>query len=155
LLRRDVRDDVKAVIFTIYELITRDFHFRQEDWRKLDVSLVQDVEWVPHPDVTLDHSVSEYRALLNAWVQGREQGKQVNLYTDAPDYIDWPVLETPEREYRDLRGHLSREKCWPMESRRRARARGEITTEWARPSLHTLKDGHHLLASGKLLDPAE
>jgi len=117
--------------------------------------MVQDVEWVPHPDVTLDHPVAEYRALLNAWVKGREQGSQVNLYTDAPDYIDWPVLEKPEYEFKDSRGFVHKIKGWPMESLWCVKARGEITTEWTRPALRTLKDGHHLLASGKLLDPAE
>lgn len=155
MLLRDVRDDVRAVIFTVYELITRDFHFRQEDWRKLDVSAVQDVEWVPHADITLDHPVSEYRRLLDAWVKGREQGKQVTMYTDASHYIDWPVLEKPGREYRDMQGCLRKEQRWPFESRWRAKARGEMTTDWTRPLQRKLMGDQHLLASGKLLDPVE
>jgi hypothetical protein len=40
----DIRDDVRAVIFTVYEMITHDFHFREQDWQNLDVSMVQDIE---------------------------------------------------------------------------------------------------------------
>ena len=34
-------------------MIARDFHFREDDWAKLNVSMVQDVEWVQHHNVTL------------------------------------------------------------------------------------------------------
>lgn len=149
---RAIRDDVRAVAFTIYEMITRDFHFREEDWEKLDMSLIQDIEWVQHPDVTLDHPVSEYRAVLNVWLKARAEGKQVALYTDAPEHIDWPVLEMPTGEYTASTGAVKRLKTWAPVKRSSALALGEKTVEWRRPKQSTLKGDYHLLATGELLD---
>ncbi|KAK4032282.1 hypothetical protein C8A01DRAFT_50889 [Parachaetomium inaequale] len=148
---RDIRDDVRAVIFTIYEMITRDFHFREQDWRELDVSMIQDIEWVPHPDVTLDHPVAEYRAVLDAWVKTRQEGKKITIYTDAPEYIDWPVLEKPVIESTTDAGVVTKEQRYPVD-RREALARGEQIVEWQRPMQSTLKGDYHLLATGKLAE---
>ncbi|EAQ87783.1 hypothetical protein CHGG_04402 [Chaetomium globosum CBS 148.51] len=149
---RDIRDDVRAVVFTIYEMITRDFHFREEDWEKLDVSLIQDIEWVQHPDVTLDHPVAEYRSLLNAWLKTRAEGKKVTVYTDAPECIDWPILEMPIGEYTTSTGAVRQVQTWTPVDRSQALALGKKTVEWRRPKQSTLKGDYHLLATGELLD---
>ncbi|KAH6632108.1 kinase-like domain-containing protein [Chaetomium tenue] len=148
----DIRDDVRAVVFTIYEMITRDFHFREEDWEKLDVSLIQDIEWVQHPDITLDHPVAEYRALLNAWLKTRAEGKQVTVYTDAPEYIDWPILEIPTGEFTISTGADRTVETWTPMNLSKALAQGKKLVEWRRPKQNTLKGDYHLLATGKLLD---
>ena len=114
-------------------MITRDFHFREQDWRELDVSMVQDIEWVPHPDVTLDHPVAEYRAILDAWVKTREEGKKITIYTDAPEYIDWPVLEKPVFERTTDAGAVKEVQSWHPAIRRKALVRGEQVVEWHRP----------------------
>lgn len=60
------RADVKGVIFTLYEIITQDEHFRDVPHEEQDPGKVQQLDdWVKHPDVLLDHSVSEYRSVLN------------------------------------------------------------------------------------------
>ena len=64
----------RAVIFSIYE----------DDWAKLDVSKVQDIEGVQHHDVTLGRPIAEYRALLNAWVKVREEGRKVKCWPTKP-----------------------------------------------------------------------
>ncbi|KAL2126692.1 hypothetical protein VTI74DRAFT_389 [Chaetomium olivicolor] len=135
---RPGRDDVKSVAFTIYELITRDFRFRQKNWEKFGVSEVLDItDWVPHPDVMLDHPVSEFRGALNAWLKKREAGEKVTIYTDAPEYIDWPVLEKRRPEFD---GYVHR-----------ARAEGREVVEWARPKWSSLKGDFYLLSTGKML----
>lgn len=89
----EARHDVKGVIFTLYEIITRDEHFRKVRSQEQDPEDVQQMdEWVKHPQVLLDHPVSEYRSVLNDWVSRRRHGKQVNYYTEAPDHIDWPNI---------------------------------------------------------------
>jgi hypothetical protein len=133
-------------------MITRDFHFREEDWEKLDMSLIQNIEWVQHPDVTLDHPISEYRAVLDAWLKARAEGKQVTLYTDAPEYIDWPILEMPTGEYTTSTGSVQRFKTWSPVNRSTALAQGEKTVEWRRPKQSTLKGDYHLLVTGELLN---
>lgn len=149
---RKIRDDVRAVIFTLYEIITRDFHFREEDWSKLDVAMIKDIKWVQHPEVTLDHPVAEYRALLDAWVKTREEGQQITVYTDAPEYIDWPVLEKQVVERPLANGTVFKALGWDMVLRSSALARGEVFAEWQRPKQSALKGDYHLLATGKFLD---
>ncbi len=101
----ECRDDVRGVVFTLYEMITRDFHFRDSEWEQPHESVVQDLEsWVQHPDVTLDRPVAEFRALLNAWVKDRKEGKKVAVYTDAPEHFDWPILKKSEQEVMGTRG---------------------------------------------------
>jgi hypothetical protein len=151
----DARDDVQAVVFTLYELITRDFHFRENTlWEKLDMAMVQDVEWVTHHHVKLDHDLAEYRALLDAWVKKRMEGNKIELYTDAPEYIDWPGLKQPlvEMRYGNLPPRMVQ--TWVLCDRRTARAEGREIVEWERPIQSTLGSDCHLLATGKLLEPA-
>ncbi|KAK4548580.1 hypothetical protein LTR36_009490 [Oleoguttula mirabilis] len=85
------RDDVKGVVFTIFEMITRDEHFRDAAYDQQDPGDVETLdEWVKHPEVSLDHAVSEYRAVLNEWAEKRRTGNQIAIYTEAPEWIDWP-----------------------------------------------------------------
>ncbi|WQF82555.1 Putative tyrosine-protein kinase, active [Colletotrichum destructivum] len=66
------RDDVKGVIFITYEIITLDKHFREVPYDQQDPTEIQALAaWHKHPDVHLDHHVSEYRSVLNHWVKGR------------------------------------------------------------------------------------
>ncbi|KAK6225271.1 Serine/threonine-protein kinase Nek4 [Colletotrichum tabaci] len=76
------RDDVKGVIFTIYEIITLDKHFREVPYDQQDPTEIQALAaWHKHPDVRLDHHVSEYRSVLNHW-----------------EPIDWPPLGPPPKK---------------------------------------------------------
>lgn len=89
------RNDVKFVVFTLYEIITRDLHFREEYYpNELDSSVVLEMDvWEQHAEVRLDSPVSDYRRLLEEWVNTREKvDKGINHYTQAPDAIDWPLL---------------------------------------------------------------
>jgi len=53
--------------------------------------------WVKHPGVRLDEPVTTYRAELNAWVLRRTGRGNLNIFTDASDYVDWPDLPEPTR----------------------------------------------------------
>jgi hypothetical protein len=89
------RNDVKLVIFTLYEIITRDLHFRHECYpEEQDPSDVLEREaWEKHSEVRLDCDVSDYRHVLDDWVKTREKvDKEITHYTQAPDFIDWPSL---------------------------------------------------------------
>src|SRR5689334_12485268 len=100
----------------------------------------------------LDHPVAEYRSLLNAWVKKREEGKKIDIYTDAPEYIDWPMLEKLVTEEKTADGRVVKIEGWDFTLRRDALAREEKVTGWQRPMQSTLKGDYHLLANGKLLD---
>ncbi|KAI0411146.1 hypothetical protein F5X98DRAFT_381056 [Xylaria grammica] len=131
------RNDVKGVIFTAYEIITRDQHFRdvppdQQDTADLD----RLEEWVQHPDVKLDHHVSEYRSVLNEWAERRREGKQIAIYTEAPEYIDWPTLPSPpKKRVRHTDGTSTVWEIW-MENRR-DKGKGNALN-WERPPQNRL-----------------
>jgi len=87
------QDDVRGVIFTLYEIITHDEDSRGTLYQERDPEIVQRLdEWVKHPDVLLDHPVTEFRSVLNDWVSQRRRGKQISKYTEAAEYIDWPNI---------------------------------------------------------------
>lgn len=68
------RGDIKGVIFTLYEMITRDDRLRSVPHRDQDPSSVMNMEnWVKHADVRLNLPVASYRAELNAWVLRRKE----------------------------------------------------------------------------------
>ena len=60
------RNDIKLVIFTLYEIITRDLHFRDECYpEEQDSSDAFEMEaWEKNSEVRLDSDVSDYRHVL-------------------------------------------------------------------------------------------
>lgn len=124
------RNDVKLAVFTLYEIITRDLSFREENYcDELDVSMVLEKEtWEKHADVRLEEGVevAEYRGVLEEWVAARKNTDAgFTSYKQAPNYIDWPpVPEFPLAEYM---GSMSRERAhW----RRDLIQRGEPFIKW-------------------------
>ncbi|KAK2612249.1 hypothetical protein QQS21_001675 [Conoideocrella luteorostrata] len=60
-----------------------------------EVLAVEQMDWSKHPDVCLDHSVSEFRKVLDEWCERRRKGAQVTINTQAPNFIDWPPIPDP------------------------------------------------------------
>ena len=90
------RNDIKGVIFTMYEIITRDESRRQVRHEEQDVSAVEHMSWEKHPDTQLDHPVSAFRDALDAWCKRRREGRpQVTINTQAPNCLDWPPVPDP------------------------------------------------------------
>lgn len=89
------RNDVKYTILTLYEIITRDIHFRQESYpHELDVAAMLPAVWRKHPEVHLDAPVEEYRRgkfltracifLFRVFLKSRDvfdSGETKNYYT--------------------------------------------------------------------------
>ncbi|OAA40369.1 Protein kinase-like domain protein [Metarhizium rileyi] len=71
-------DDIKGVIFTLYELITLDehFHFRELPHKEQDAEAPLQMEWPKHPEVKLDSDVKGFRTVLDSWFANRK-GKAV------------------------------------------------------------------------------
>ncbi|KAK4146026.1 uncharacterized protein C8A04DRAFT_26187 [Dichotomopilus funicola] len=149
------RDDVRAVAYTIYEIITRDLHYRDTTWEELSLNTILDMdEWTPHPDVVLDHPVAEYRAVLGAWLKARETGPQIAVYTDASEYIDWPKLEKLTVESDQGDGTTKQIRSWNTTLVRLARKEGRSIVKWQRPAANKLTSEDHLLANGELVAKA-
>lgn len=156
------RGDVKGVIFTLYEIITLDTHFRDAPYYEQDPADGQGLEeWPQHPSVKLDHSVPEFRAMLNEWVDKRWGGRQVALYTEAAEHIDWPDFPNPAP--RDIvlgeaigDGKSTVVTTAVLNSMRRKRGEeGLAHLNWERPAQIKLGDGQRVLANGQLMPDTE
>jgi hypothetical protein len=148
------RDDIKAVIFTLYEVITHDTHFRDHDYDQQDPADVEGLEeWVQHPDVKLDHPVSEYRAVLKDWVQKRREGRQITVYTEAPEYTEWPDFPDPPPEKTEFSDGLGNstfiEGIVLYKLRRYEREQGVTVLNWERPAQRKLANGSRVFANGQ------
>ncbi|MCJ1369124.1 hypothetical protein MMC20_000332 [Loxospora ochrophaea] len=90
------RNDVKGVIFTVYELITLDDHFRRVDFKEQNVEDVESMtEWPVR--IELEGDISRYRGYLENWVNKRKVNPAPKQQSEALQPIDWPEVpaETP------------------------------------------------------------
>ncbi|KAJ0158776.1 hypothetical protein CTA2_10929 [Colletotrichum tanaceti] len=132
------RDDVKGVIFTVYEIITLDRHFREVPYDRQDPTEIQALTaWHKHPDVHLDHHVSEYRSVLNRWVKGRQERSRDCVHSEPPEPIDWPSLGAPPKKElvaSDGKGNsiVVVGAGW-YDIRREEREKGNVVLDWQRP----------------------
>ncbi|KAJ0119689.1 protein kinase-like domain protein [Diaporthe amygdali] len=157
---REDRNDVKGVIFTLYEIITRDGHFRKVDHAEQNPDDVLNMEtWAQHPDVKLDHPVADYRSALGDWLRAREAGPKITIYTEAPEHLEWPDMGKPPQDYVvDLgdypAGHPMLTPGW-ADQRSRAWKAGVDVVCWERPSQNSIKQGSYVLATGEVVEKPE
>jgi hypothetical protein len=84
------RNDVNGVIFTLYEIVSQDDHFRRVEHREQDPDAVLILESWPLK-CKLDCEVGEFRKLLDEWVRRRKCQddapplKHVDFTPDLPD----------------------------------------------------------------------
>ncbi|KFY60369.1 hypothetical protein V496_05350 [Pseudogymnoascus sp. VKM F-4515 (FW-2607)] len=85
------RNDVDGVVFTVYEILTRDDHFRTIPHWDQDVKAVEDMaEWdVKIPIVAGDGGIKKIRSFLAEWAEGRRL-KAKNGPVTASSQLDWP-----------------------------------------------------------------
>lgn len=81
-------DDIKGVIFTLYEIITLDDHYRTVPHEEQDADALTSQDWTPHPDVKLDASVAEFRHVLQTWVDWRKACK----FEPRETWVRWPWM---------------------------------------------------------------
>ncbi|KAK4176843.1 kinase-like domain-containing protein [Triangularia setosa] len=148
------RNDVKLAVFTLYEIITRDVSFCDENEPEdLDIAMVLDQDkWEKHPDACLEEgvAVSEYRRLLEEWVSARKSTEnEITHYKQAPEFIDWPGL--PEFPLVEFVGSMTRR---ASQMRSAMIRRGEQFIKWQRPpTAHLpLPEGQRLLATGEVVE---
>lgn len=135
------RNDVKLVIFTLYETITRDLSFREESYypHEREISTVLEKDWEQHPDVRLEKGVdiSEYRRVLVDWVKTRKEiDTKPNHYKKAPESIDWPPL--PQYPLVYCTGSMMRN---PSQLRSEMVRRGEPFIKWYVPYVSGSHEG--------------
>lgn len=146
------RNDVKGVIFTIYEIITRDESLRSAPHEEQNIDSLP-LEWAKHREVQLDRPVDEYRQALQEWRDRRALDPGSG---DAPEAINWPPRPKPPRvivRMPDVLGgtHTVVMDQW-YERRQAILERGEKVLNWERPPQKVLDDGNRLLSTGKIID---
>lgn len=155
------RDDVKFAAFTLYEIITRDTHLRDENYpHELDVAMVLDTQaWEKHEEVVLDAPVADYRRYLDEWMatrkpdvgDGAREGQQQmpTRWDQAPGAFDWPPL--PELPEVPFYGAMIRR---PTQIRSEMVRRGAKFLTWQRPPSCALPlpEGEKLLATGEVVE---
>lgn len=148
------RNDINGVIFTMYELITRDDAARAIPHDSQNIFTIEEREWTKHPDVQLDHPVSTFREVLSEWSQKRRTAKQLVKHTDAPQYVDWPDLpEPPTLELMVDKGNGFQPETrvsyeWPRADLLRS---GKSVLNWQRVPQRKLKAGERVMATGELV----
>ncbi|KAG8418684.1 hypothetical protein J3459_012140 [Metarhizium acridum] len=85
------RDDMKGVIFTLYEIITLDEPFREVPHEKQDAEAVLQMEWLKHPKVQLDSDIQTFRGVLDTWLAKRK-GKE---FKPKDTWVQWPWMPKP------------------------------------------------------------
>ncbi|KAJ5740754.1 hypothetical protein N7493_000626 [Penicillium malachiteum] len=131
----DGRDDVTAVAFTLYQLITNDKSFSQILHWDRTVDMVQNIsEWPTHRP--LDAEVSEFRNFLNEWIATRSDG-DMERYLNAPCRFTWPDRpELPEYNVPFQLGTFEDGKPYMTTGprcRRTAMKLGQYCFRWERP----------------------
>ncbi|KAJ3480525.1 hypothetical protein NLG97_g8053 [Lecanicillium saksenae] len=94
------RDDVKGVIFTLYEIITLDDHFRGVPHIQQDADAVVQLERQKHPDAHLDSGVQEFRDVLDTWVKKRRT-REFKLVDTC---IQWLLMPQPPEVLSPVKG---------------------------------------------------
>lgn len=120
----------------MYELITRDVEPRSVRHEEQDLSTIESSDWVKHPEVLLDHPVSDFRRVLDEWCARRRSGEQITLYTEAPRFLDWPPLPEPpttEIETRTTKGPVKRSVKRYSWRRNEPPRDGKPILNWERP----------------------
>jgi len=149
------RNDVKGVLFTIYEIITRDSRLRSTPHE--DQSLEElGLEWVKHPEVKLDHPVVSYQLMLQEWQERRARNLNTGHFGDFPEAIQWPSRPDPPQKIitlQDMQGQpcqiTSAE--W-FERRHDVRDRGGKVLNWERPPQRLLDNGMRVLSNGEVIN---
>lgn len=85
------RDDIKGVIFTLYEIITLDEHFREFPHEEQNAEALLQMEWLKHPKVKLDSDAQAFRSALDAWVTTRKG----NEFNPRDTWVQWPWMPKP------------------------------------------------------------
>ncbi|CAK7269009.1 hypothetical protein SEPCBS119000_003350 [Sporothrix epigloea] len=135
------RDDRKGVIFTLYEIITLDGHYRQVPHAEQSAEALLLHQWEKHPDVKLDSEVHEFRKVLDYWLEKRKTRE----YKKADTWLQWPLMPPPllrpELVY-GLDGSVTGTEMRPAAvlMRRNLIKLGELYMNWERPASYRLRD---------------
>ncbi|KFY71689.1 hypothetical protein V499_08116 [Pseudogymnoascus sp. VKM F-103] len=135
------RNDIDQVIFTIYEILTLDVHFREIASWDQDVKAIEEMaEWdVKIPIEAGNGGIKEIRSFLAEWAAGR-RSKAQNGPVNATSQLDWPgfppqtpVLYTSRDRAYNIEGGVRH-----IKKAKNAIFEGQHVVRWERPSTKSL-----------------
>ncbi len=154
------RNDVKGLVFTMYELITRDISFRSQPFEEQNMADVTAMaEWTQHSSTRLDHPASDYRTMVLQWAENRQANIACQDCREADKAISWPAQPPPpvkEFKTRLLDGNGEMSDAVVMRAagsflRTKAEREGRNVLRWERPPRIRLLEGSRCLATGELI----
>ncbi|KAF4554314.1 Hypothetical protein D9617_4g000670 [Elsinoe fawcettii] len=161
------RSDSAGVLFSVFELITRNFQHRSEVYDYPDIGVILDLErWPIHSDVELDRPVNDLRCMLRAWIDSRKQ-RELNMASVRFSHCipQTPHLpHTPQITRKGVNGHARNGTGttnggevqvldWGM--LKDLNASGEYYVKWGRPTSSKVLPGSLYLATGERIAPGE
>ena len=144
------RDDMKGVIFTLYEIITLDEHYREVPHKEQDADAVMRLEWTKHPDVKLDAEVGAFRKVLKAWVQKRKgrEFKHVDTWVRWTRMPEMPLAKVFCGTNEEGKPNIRVTRTTAV-LRRHLQEMGEPFSDWERPASYHLRDTLAKVEAGK------
>ncbi|CAK7275307.1 hypothetical protein SEPCBS119000_006627 [Sporothrix epigloea] len=135
------RDDMKGVIFTLYEILTLDEQYRQVPHAERDTAALLLQQWEKHPDVKLDSEVHEFRKVLDDWLEERKTREFKKVGT----WLQWPLMPEPPLRpapVYGLDGAVTGTEMRPavVLMRRQLIQLNEPYLNWERPASYQLRD---------------
>jgi hypothetical protein len=136
-----------GAIYALYEIITGEMPYLLELGESRKGLEVLDKEWVHGSEFTLECDLLEYRKILREWIHRRKRpGNAIIHYTEASEYITWPVPYVPKMSTPDD----PKIRPWPFLSHALCKLRGIDFIEWRRPASSKIPDGYCVLGNGEL-----
>ena len=133
------RDDIKGIIFTLYEIITLDEHFRDVPHAEQDAEALLEMTWEKHPAVQLDADVQAFRDALESWVIER---KAKEFFKPMETWLRWPEMPEPPAiampTYRDGKLAGTQMKSVRVVRPRELEDMGMPYFDWERPASYNL-----------------
>lgn len=150
---RKNRDDVKGVVFLIYEIVTGDWQYNSKPLSTFPMADVLREPWVQREQVQLDSSLEAYQSALRDWVAIRKAPENiVSHYTELTDHIlEWPALEGMTVVPDDVKDSSASGEARFYRLRRDARRCGELYLRWERPAHDDIPRDNWVLANGELV----
>ncbi len=145
-----LRNDVKLVIFTVYEIITGRSLNRNPipGSQPNEKDIMAKPWWRVHPAVRLDNRVAAYWRMLSKWVMNRTK-TGIDHFSEASEPLDWPAMYVNEDV---VPGEPTRpgNRGWRREI---LAENGKDILDWDRPASRflPLPEGQRLLASGRVV----
>lgn len=137
-------NDVDAVVYTIYETLTKDENFREINLQEQDVRKVEELEiW----DLKLSledgkGGITVYRKALTEWTTQRRTTRTIKHHSAASEPLSWPLYVQPSGFMMELDGGPP---FLGYRRRSEAYAVGDYVTVWERPrekTTQTKQNGH-------------